>query len=226
MTLNYWGKRITQEEIAKNLYLPALRGSLTFDLESYPRKFGLYSYSYQGDLSDLKEKLNKDTPIIILLGTGPFFYRIYHYVLVVGYWDKENMVVMHSGKEKNCLMPYDIFLKKWETSDYWALVVCPPEKISWPLTEEESLGLARFYFDSANEDLEKELFEKAAAQYRKAIKLNPEFADAYNNLAWVYYQQKKNLAEAVNLVQNALKLNPAHQKYYLDTLKQIKKIQN
>ncbi len=226
MTLNYWGKRITQEEIAKNLYLPALRGSLTFDLESYPRKFGLYSYSYQGNLVDLKEKLNKDVPIIVLLGTGPFFYRIYHYVLVVGYWDKENMVVMHSGKEKDCLIGYDAFLKKWKVAEYWALVVCAPEKITWPLTEEESLGLARFYFDLANQDLEKELFEKAAAQYRKAIKLNPEFADAYNNLAWVYYQQKKNLSEAINLVQKALKLNPAHQKYYLDTLRQIKKIQN
>ncbi len=226
MVLNYWGKSITQEEIAENLYLPALRGTLTFDLESYPRKFGLWSYSYQGNLADLKEKLNEDVPIIVLLGTGPFFWRVYHYALVVGYWDEENIVVMHSGKEKNCLMRYDIFLKKWKTSDYWALLVSPPEKISWSLTEEESLNLARFYFDSANQDLEQELFEKAAAQYRKAIKLNPEFADACNNLAWVYFKQKKNLDEAVNLVQRALKLNPAHKRYYLDTLRQIRKIQN
>ncbi|MBA7544670.1 hypothetical protein ES705_37031 [subsurface metagenome] len=88
MVLSHWGKNITQEEIAKNLYLHHLRGSLTFDLESYPPKFRLYSYSYQGNLIDLKEKLNRDVPIIVLLGTGPFFYRIYHYALVVGYWDE------------------------------------------------------------------------------------------------------------------------------------------
>jgi len=226
MVLGYWGKRITQEEVAKNIYLPRLRGTITFDLESYPQKFGLYSYSYRGNLADLKEKLDKDVPIIVLLGTGPFFYRIYHYALVVGYWDKENMVVMHSGKEKDCLMRFDIFLKKWETSDYWTLVVCPPQKITWSPGKEESNNLARFYFDAANEDLEKKLFEKAAARYRKAIKLNPEFADAYNNLAWVYFKQRKNLEEALNLIRKALKLNPAHQKYYLDTLRQIKKIQN
>ncbi|MBA7544671.1 hypothetical protein ES705_37032 [subsurface metagenome] len=123
-------------------------------------------------------------------------------------------------------MRYDIFLKKWEASNYWNLLVSPPEKITWSLTEGESLDLARFYFDSANQDLEKELFEKAAAKYKKAVKLNPQFADAYNNLAWVYFKQKKNLAEAVNLVQKALELNPAHKTYYLDTLRQIKKIQN
>ncbi len=226
MVLNYWEKNITQKEIAKELYLPNLRGSLTFDLESYPRKFGLYSYSYQENLSELKEKLNKDVPMIVLLGTGSFFYRVYHYALVVGYWDEENMVVMHSGKEKDCLMRYNSFLEKWKVADCWALVVCPPEKITWSLSREESCNLARFYFDSANQDLEKELFEKAAARYRKAIKLNPEFADAYNNLAWVYYQQRKNLSEAINLVRKALKLNPAHKTYYLDTLKQIKKLKS
>ena len=226
MVLNYWGKKISQEQLAKNLYLPNLRGTLTFDLESYPRKFGFWTYSDHGNLPDLKEKLNNDVPVIVLLGTGPFFYRVYHYALVVGYWDEEGVVVMHSGKEKDCLMRNDIFLKKWKTSACWALVVCPPEKITWPLSKEEAHNLARFYFDAANRDLEQKLFAKAAVRYRKTIALNPEFADAYNNLAWVYAQQRRNLSEAINLVQKALKLNPAHKRYYLDTFRQIKKIQS
>ena len=54
--------------------------------------------------------------------------------------------------------------------------------------------------------------------------MNPEFADAYNNLAWVYYQQRKNLPEAINLVRKALILNPAHKTYYLDTLGKIREV--
>ncbi|OIO34389.1 MAG: hypothetical protein AUJ76_03915 [Candidatus Omnitrophica bacterium CG1_02_41_171] len=223
MALNYWGKNATPEKIAQEIYLPDLGGSLTFDLESYPQKFDLWSYSYSGNLSDLKKKLDQDIPVIALIGIGPFFYRLYHYALVVGYWDEENLLVVHSGKNKDVLMKNEVFLERWKASDYWTLLVCPPEKVTWPLAKEESLALARFYFDWANQDLEKELFENAGEKYRKALKLNPGFADACNNLAWVYYQQKKNLDEAVNLIQKALKLNPSHQSYYLDTLDKIKK---
>lgn len=226
MELTYWGEEISEGEVAKNIYLPDPKGTLTFDLESYPEKFGLWARSYQGNLSDLKDKLDRDIPVIVLIGTGPFFFRIYHYALVVGYWDKQDVVIMHSGKKKDCLMKYKAFLERWKTADFWTLLVCPPEKISWSLTKEESLDLARFYFDCANKDLEKKLFQKAAFGYQKAIRLSPEFADAYNNLAWVYFKQKKNLDEAINLVQKALQLNPAHKKYYLDTLGQITKLKN
>jgi len=221
MELAYWGENVSEGEIVESIYLPGARGTLTFDLESYPEKFGLWARSYQGKLSDLKDKLDRDIPVIVLIGTGPFFFRGYHYALLIGYWDRQDVVIMHSGKKKDCLMKCEAFLERWKAADFWTLLICPPEKINWPLTKEESLDLARFYFIIANKDLEKNLFQKAALGYQKAISLNPEFADAYNNLAWVYFKQKKNLDEAVNLVQKALQLNPGHKTYYLDTLRKL-----
>ncbi|MBW1796046.1 MAG: tetratricopeptide repeat protein [Deltaproteobacteria bacterium] len=47
-------------------------------------------------------------------------------------------------------------------------------------------------------------------------------ADAYNNLAWLYYVKGKNLDEAERLAQKALELNPSKKNIYSDTLEKIR----
>jgi tetratricopeptide (TPR) repeat protein len=66
--------------------------------------------------------------------------------------------------------------------------------------------------------------EDAEKYYRKAIKKNPDNADAYNNLAWLYFTKKENLDEAEKLVLKAIELNPAKKVIYSDTLEKIKSI--
>ena len=50
------------------------------------------------------------------------------------------------------------------------------------------------------------------------MKLDPENADAMNNLAWAYCELGANLDEAVQLCERAVKLRPSSRAYYLDTL--------
>ncbi len=61
-------------------------------------------------------------------------------------------------------------------------------------------------------------YSEAEASYKKAIKLQPENGDIYNNLCWVYIDQKINLEAAEDLIRKALSLTPDHRAYYLDTL--------
>jgi tetratricopeptide (TPR) repeat protein len=61
-------------------------------------------------------------------------------------------------------------------------------------------------------------YAEAESTYKKAIKLQPENGDIYNNLCWVYIDQKINLETATDLVQKAMSLTPEHRPYYLDTL--------
>jgi len=49
--------------------------------------------------------------------------------------------------------------------------------------------------------------DMAEAEFKKAIELNPKYADAYNNLANVYLQ-KKQFDEALSYYQQAINLNP------------------
>jgi tetratricopeptide (TPR) repeat protein len=49
-------------------------------------------------------------------------------------------------------------------------------------------------------------YREAIEQYRYAIKLNPKYALAYNNLAYLYAERGENLAEALDLVNTALRM--------------------
>ncbi len=62
-------------------------------------------------------------------------------------------------------------------------------------------------------------YKTAESNYRKAIELDPNNADAYNHLAMLYaeYDDKK-LDIAIDLVNKAVSLNSADRGYYYDTL--------
>ena len=67
-------------------------------------------------------------------------------------------------------------------------------------------------------------YDNAERYYKKAIENEPDSADAYNNLAWLYCTEKTNLDEAEALVLKALQLNPSKQDIYNDTLERIREL--
>jgi tetratricopeptide (TPR) repeat protein len=78
-----------------------------------------------------------------------------------------------------------------------------------------NLYLGNVYFQKGDLGL-------AETHYRRAIREEPGHADAYNNLAWLYYTKKENLGEAEELARKALELNPEKQAVYGDTLEKIR----
>jgi tetratricopeptide (TPR) repeat protein len=88
--------------------------------------------------------------------------------------------------------------------------------------EAASKKLPRAYLYLGNVFFQKNEWENAEKYYRKSIEKDPENADAYNNLAWLYYTKKENLDEAEGLVLKAMELNPANKDAYQDTLAKIR----
>ncbi|NCO68036.1 MAG: hypothetical protein COY75_10165 [Nitrospirae bacterium CG_4_10_14_0_8_um_filter_41_23] len=82
------------------------------------------------------------------------------------------------------------------------------------------------YLYMGNIYFQKDEFDEAESCYKKAIKKEPENADAYNNLAWLYFIERKNLDEAERLVSKAIELNPAKKNIYHDTLDKIRAFKN
>jgi tetratricopeptide (TPR) repeat protein len=64
----------------------------------------------------------------------------------------------------------------------------------------------------------------AEKYYRRAIQEEPGHADAYNNLAWLYYTKKENLEEAERLALKAMELNPERNSIYQDTIEKIREL--
>lgn len=86
----------------------------------------------------------------------------------------------------------------------------------------KKLPIAYLYL--GNGHFKKNEFPKAETYYKKAIKKEPNNADAHNNLAWLYYTTRKNLAEGERLALKAIELNPAKEDIYRDTLEKIREL--
>jgi tetratricopeptide (TPR) repeat protein len=88
----------------------------------------------------------------------------------------------------------------------------------------KSLPLAYVYL--GNVSFQKNEFGDAEGYYQKAIEKDPKNADAYNNLAWLYYAKKERLQEAETLAIKAGRLNPAKREIYEDTLEKIRALKS
>jgi tetratricopeptide (TPR) repeat protein len=78
------------------------------------------------------------------------------------------------------------------------------------------------YLYMGNVFLQKNELGEAELNYKKAIKKDPMNADAYNNLAWLYYEKRENLDEAESLAIKAMELDPSKKEIYQDTLDRIR----
>lgn len=60
-------------------------------------------------------------------------------------------------------------------------------------------------------------YQEAESGYKKAIKLQPQNGDIYNNLCWVYLEQNSRIDRAEELIEKAIAATPDHKPYYQDT---------
>jgi len=242
--LRFWGENITQDDIADKIYLSNIRGTLTFDLENYAYNKGYFSQISHSDIHTLGERIKQNIPVIVMHQIYPII-RKYHYLVVFGYDDTDDIILAYTGKEKPQLISYFHFMRKWKSADYWMLVVCPPEKVNWELDAyyqnrlallyerkgrldkakinyEKAISKDRteptYYFNLGNIYMKEKDFDEAISLYKRVIDLDNNFADAYNNLAFCLYKKSQDLDKAREYVDRAIELNPESRGYYLDTL--------
>jgi tetratricopeptide (TPR) repeat protein len=84
----------------------------------------------------------------------------------------------------------------------------------------KSLPIAYLYL--GNVSFVKGDFADAEKYYKKAVEKDPSNADAFNNLAWLYYTQGRNLEEAEASALRAIELNPGKADIYRDTLEKVR----
>ena len=126
--MNYWGRRVTQEEIGADIYRDDLKGSLSVDLLLYAKKRGFKATVIRGDIERLKAEILQDRPVIAFLNVGYRGLPRWHYLVVFGYDDRNGELIVHSGREKGKRIGYKRFMKMWKATDYWALIITPVEE--------------------------------------------------------------------------------------------------
>lgn len=119
--LMYLGLGISPQEISKEIFSVGARGTADFDMILYPIKRGFKSLHYRGSLEDIKEKIKEGKPLIVMTDEGFWFYKKYHYMVVLGF-DSSNVIV-NSGEERFKRISYEDFNKKWKKTDFWTLLI-------------------------------------------------------------------------------------------------------
>ncbi len=119
--LNYWGEYVTPEQLSSELFNPALKGTLGIDLLLYARRSGYNALLYKGNLEDLKRRIDRGEPLIIMVdyGIGPL--QKNHFMVVVGYSGEG--IFVHSGTERNSFIDNNNLLRIWRRTGYWTLLI-------------------------------------------------------------------------------------------------------
>lgn len=121
MVLDFWGLKITPEEIARDIYSEGARGTADFEMILFAKKNGFKAIQYSGNIEDIKEKIKSQRPLIVMTDEGFWFYKKYHYMVVVGF-DNSNVIV-NSGIDQHKRIDFESFIKKWEKTEFWTLLI-------------------------------------------------------------------------------------------------------
>jgi ABC-type bacteriocin/lantibiotic exporter with double-glycine peptidase domain len=125
MVLQYYGAAVREEEIARELYLPSVRGTLNLDLEFYARRRGFAARSFAGSWERVKAELSRGHPLIVFQDLGVAAYPVPHFAVLVGYDDRAGAVVLHSGTTAYRVVSYGEFERTWARRRAWTLLITP-----------------------------------------------------------------------------------------------------
>jgi hypothetical protein len=119
--LNFWGVPVTPEDVAKDIYSRSARGTLSIDMVLYAKEKGLEASWYAGGPDDLRQEIDSGLPLIVLVDRGFSVFQVNHFMVVVGYSGKG--VIVNSGRDEKEFVPMDEFLREWERTRFWTLLI-------------------------------------------------------------------------------------------------------
>ncbi len=125
MVLAYLNQDVSQEDIARALVQPELRGIAGSRLAAFASSRGLEAITYRGDMAQLREFVGKGRPLIVAWHLGG---SRYHDVVVVGFDDPRDVVLVNDPAA-GAAHPVRTatFEKRWAGADHWTLLVTRPE---------------------------------------------------------------------------------------------------
>ena len=123
--LNYYGKRITPEEVARAIFRENIRGTVTLDMVLYAREQGLSARWSSATVGDIVQALDDSIPLIVMVDYGFSVVSKNHYMVVVGYDPKG--IVANSGISRETHISWSDFLPTWEKAKRWTLRIEPKD---------------------------------------------------------------------------------------------------
>ena len=133
MILQYWHKASPTggsievpsfPDIAEALRSSESKGVFGSQMKAYLASLGYQVYVFKGRWEDIETHIAKGRPLIAALGSRG---ALDHYVVVTGWNDPENVVLVNDPAQRKLLkLDRKNFQKSWEQTSRWTLLALPP----------------------------------------------------------------------------------------------------
>lgn len=118
---NFLGVQQTVEEISKRIYSREQKGSLNLQLLIDAREQGLTATMYSGSFQRIKEAINEEMPLILMISAGG---DSLHYIVVVGYEGNDlATILVHDGYEPYKKYKREMLDRKWRATGYCTIEI-------------------------------------------------------------------------------------------------------
>lgn len=121
--MKFYGRDITQDEIAKEVYTPKLKGALISDMENYAKAQGYKTETVNGDLNLLMSLVDEGVPAIVLVDLGKWVVTVPHYYVLYGYDKDRSVFVIHTGYRSGKEISFKTLDKQWEKMNRLVLIL-------------------------------------------------------------------------------------------------------
>ena len=224
------GVDVTPGDLVTRVYLPQRQGSLQAELVAATRGYARLPYLIAPDLSALLAELQAAHPVLVLQNLGFSIYPVWHYAVVIGYLPDDDAMILRSGVTRRLVMPAGRFLRTWRLAGNWGVVVLRPGELPahptataylkaaadlesvgqtqaatlaygaavnrWPNDATAWLGLGNTHYQAGR-------LPAAEDSYRQAVRADPGYLAAWNNLAEVL-AERGCFNTAITTLDNAL----------------------
>ena len=199
MVLEHHGVKSDLDILVSQVLTKDKNGSLQSNMVSGARRQGMMATTMSG-FSDLLREVDAGHPVIIFENLALSWWPQWHYAVVYGYDLDQQIVYLHSGKDKNTVLSFARLESDWSLGGYWGLVVLPPSMLSASADELSHMNSAAIL-----ESLGKK--NEAETAYGAILTRWPKSLGAHLGLANIYFA-RGDYKKSVNTLKRAKAFHP------------------
>jgi len=237
--INFHRIQTTPEQLLPLVYIPELKGTLQVEMLAATKQFERLAIQQDGKLESILREVANGNPILVMQNLGLEAYPFWHYAVVIGYDLQKQQIILRSGEIKRLIRPFSVFERTWERSDYWSVVVVPPDVMPVTANQDQFIKAAIALESSTSTESALIAYQTGLNRWPEnyilqmglgnvsyvlrdyslsenafiaATLLQSDRPEAWNNLAYARAKQgKKKLA--FEAIEQALKLAPGNEEY-------------
>ncbi len=198
--LEFRGAKTSLEELSREIYIPARKGSLQIEMTAAARRHGMLPYKLAPQMLDLFTEIAAGNPVLVFQNLSFQWYPQWHYAVVIGYDIRRHEIILRSGTTRRWVTTFEVFERTWQRANYWALVIVPVGKIPKTAKPQPYLKTAFAFEETGHTKL-------ALTAYQSATRRWPDVAATWLTLGNMAFQNHR-WQEAINAFSTAARIEP------------------